>query len=104
MEHAKAGTEGAIVGAVAVIDRGATDINVTATGNYVEHPHPVYKVKSNPEMYAQGVSTEPFYDPTTDFSAVRLDHIDIVNSTASVRTLGQASAFIQLGATNSQPA
>ncbi len=104
VEHAKEGTASADVGAVAVIDRGATDINVTATGSYVEHPHPVYKVKSNPEMYAQGVTTEPFYDPTTDFNTVRLDHIDIQNTAAAVRTAGNASAFTQIGATNSQAA
>lgn len=104
VEHATAGTGGAVVGAVAVIDRGATDINVTATGNYVEHPHPVYKMKTNPEMYAQGVTTEPFYDPTTDFNNVKLDHIDIVNASAAVRTSPQSSAFSQLGATNSQAA
>lgn len=104
VEHAKTGSAGATVGSVAVIDRGATDINVTCTGNYVEHPHPVYKVKTNPEMFAQGVTTEPFYDPTVDFSQVNIDHIDIVNSAAAVRTAGQASAFSQLGATNSQPA
>lgn len=90
-------------GEIAVIERGAAGLNVSCNGTYVEHPHPVYKVKANPTMYAQGVTAQPYYTTDTPQN-VKLGQVDIVNSTHSVRFADESSAYVQVGPTNSQPA
>ncbi len=90
-------------GEIAVIDRGASGLNVSCNGTYVERPHPVYKVKANKTLYAQGVTAEPHY--TTLFpDTVKLGAVDILNSAHALRTAGQDTAYTQVGPTNSQPA
>lgn len=90
-------------GEIAVIERGAAGLNVSCNGTYVEHPHPVYKVKANKTMYAQGVTCEPFYTTPTPQN-IQLERVDIVNSAHSVRFADASSAYVNVGPTNSQPA
>lgn len=88
---------------VAIIERGATDINVSATGSYVETPRPCYKVKASKTLFNQGVVANPFYAPDAALPAVSVPKpIDIVNSAHAVRFATQDSAYMSVGATNSQ--
>lgn len=90
---------------IAVIERGATDINVSATGSYVETPRPVYKVKASKTLFNQGVVSNPFYTPDGTLPAASVPKsIDIVNSAHAVRFADKDSAYMSVGATNSQAA
>jgi len=90
-----------LFGTVAVIDRGATDVNVTCVGTYTERPAPCFKVKQSPKMFNAGLLSVPFF---TKPIINKIEHIDIANSGQAVRDASQQSAYIQLGATNSQAA
>ncbi len=90
---------------VAVIERGATDINVSCTGSYVETPRPCYKVKASKTLFNQGVVANPFYTPDGALDPASVPKpIDIVNSAHAVRFATQDSAYMSVGATNSQAA
>lgn len=90
-----------LYGTVAVIDRGATDVNVTCVGTYTERPAPCFKVKESSRMFNAGLLSVPFYTKPIQNP---IEHIDIANSGQAVRDASQQSAYIQLGATNSQAA
>lgn len=99
---AEKNTDAALANTVAVISRGATDINVGVEGSYIEHPAPVFKVKGSKQMFNAGVLANPFYTNSTPYP--KLSHIDIANSGQAVRTAGEETSYINLGATNSQAA
>ena len=91
-----------VPGDVAVIERGATDINVTCNGSYTEHPAPCFKVGGSKVLFNHGQLASPFY--TNENEVPHVSHIDIANTGQAIRSQDEASAYTQVGATTSSQA
>jgi len=85
---------------VAVLDRRGNSCNVSVTGTYTEQVHPVYLAEYANNFYINGILHKPYFP--TGYPAAGLRRSNILPTETATRSTADTSAFIDVGATNTQ--
>lgn len=83
----------------AIIDRRGNSLNMSVTGTYTERCHPVYLSEYNNNFYVNGALNVPKY---IDGTVPTLARSSIIPPEMSTRSSAASTAFIEIGASNTQ--